>query len=69
MCLYIILYAVPVTVELTVDDHRPTADASKSEFKPRKIKKKDDQYRDRAAERRTGVAGDFAEVYFPQRCK
>lgn len=35
---------------------------TKAEFKPRKIKKKEDPYRDRAAERRTGVAGDFAEV-------
>ncbi|KAI5123537.1 hypothetical protein M0805_006697 [Coniferiporia weirii] len=40
---------------------KPT-DAPKSEFKPRKVKKTDSSYRDRAAERRKGVAGDFAEV-------
>ncbi|THH07399.1 hypothetical protein EW145_g3408 [Phellinidium pouzarii] len=42
---------------------QPTVASSKSEFKPRKIKKKTDlDYRDRAAERRQGVAGDFAEA-------
>ena len=35
---------------------------TKSEFKPRKIKKSIVDYRDRAAERRLGKAGDFAEV-------
>ncbi|KAL5531633.1 hypothetical protein ACEPAG_4510 [Sanghuangporus baumii] len=40
-----------------------SADKSKPAFKPRKVKKQSDfGYRDRAAERRTGVAGDFAEV-------
>ncbi|KAL5513155.1 hypothetical protein ACEPAH_3553 [Sanghuangporus vaninii] len=40
-----------------------SADTSKPAFKPRKVKKQSDfGYRDRAAERRTGVAGDFAEV-------
>ncbi|KAH8116439.1 hypothetical protein DFH11DRAFT_1725221 [Phellopilus nigrolimitatus] len=40
-----------------------TTDTSKSGFKPRKIKKKaDDNYRNRAEERRLGVAGDFAEL-------
>ncbi|KAI0705234.1 RED-like protein N-terminal region-domain-containing protein [Cytidiella melzeri] len=31
-------------------------------FKPRAVKKKSDAYRDRAAERREGVAGDYAQV-------
>ncbi|KAL5492375.1 hypothetical protein ACEPAI_3822 [Sanghuangporus weigelae] len=49
------------------EDQKKTAEASadnsKPGFKPRKVKKQYDLgYRDRAAERRTGVAGDFAEV-------
>ncbi|THV02469.1 hypothetical protein K435DRAFT_716906 [Dendrothele bispora CBS 962.96] len=38
---------------------RPGDEAS---FKPRKIRRLDDRYRDRAAERRTGQGNDYAEV-------
>ncbi|KAG6842667.1 hypothetical protein H0H87_011269, partial [Tephrocybe sp. NHM501043] len=39
-----------------------TIDASQPAFKPRKVKKTDGQYRDRAAERRGGEEGDYAQV-------
>ncbi|KAH0582973.1 hypothetical protein H2248_010866 [Termitomyces sp. 'cryptogamus'] len=41
-----------------------TLDASQSAFKPRKVKKNaaEGQYRDRAAERREGQGGDYAQV-------
>ncbi|KAJ3544714.1 hypothetical protein NM688_g5709 [Phlebia brevispora] len=38
------------------------AEPSKPEFKPRTVKKQADRYRDRAEERRLGVAHDYAEV-------
>ena len=42
---------------------RKAAQAPKAEFKPRHLNKKGTSgYRDRAAERREGAAGDFAEV-------
>ncbi|EJD07526.1 uncharacterized protein FOMMEDRAFT_143896 [Fomitiporia mediterranea MF3/22] len=45
------------------DDQKKPTESSKAAFKPRKIKKQSGlNYRDRAVERRTGAAGDFAEV-------
>ena len=40
-----------------------TEDPAKPAFKPRAVKKPDN-YRDRAAERRGGVAGDYAQVCY-----
>ncbi|KAG6854007.1 hypothetical protein C0991_011494 [Blastosporella zonata] len=39
-----------------------TIDASQPAFKPRKVKKTEGPYRDRAAERRGGEEGDYAQV-------
>ncbi|KAJ6619857.1 hypothetical protein B0H10DRAFT_1792606, partial [Mycena sp. CBHHK59/15] len=39
-----------------------TIDASESAFKPRKVKKSDGKYRDRAEERRVGEGNDYAQV-------
>ncbi|KAJ7286006.1 hypothetical protein C8J57DRAFT_1461262 [Mycena rebaudengoi] len=41
---------------------RKTIDASEPAFKPRKVKKSDAKYRDRAAERRVGEGNDYAQV-------
>ncbi|KAJ7224169.1 hypothetical protein GGX14DRAFT_648791 [Mycena pura] len=41
---------------------RHTVNASGPGFKPRKVKKSDEKYRNRAAERRAGEANDFAQV-------
>ncbi|KAJ7334236.1 hypothetical protein DFH08DRAFT_1083646 [Mycena albidolilacea] len=41
---------------------RKTIGASEPAFKPRKVKKADGKYRDRAAERRVGEGNDYAEV-------
>ncbi|KAJ7255513.1 hypothetical protein B0H12DRAFT_1113858 [Mycena haematopus] len=41
---------------------RKTIDASEPAFKPRRIKKSDGKYRDRAAERRVGEGNDYAQV-------
>ncbi|KAJ6518887.1 hypothetical protein C8R45DRAFT_8556 [Mycena sanguinolenta] len=41
---------------------RKTIDASEPAFKPRKVKKSDGKYRDRAAERRVGEGNDYAQV-------
>ncbi|KAI6041297.1 RED-like protein N-terminal region-domain-containing protein [Pisolithus marmoratus] len=38
------------------------AKPSEPAFKPRKVKKAEQKYRDRASERRTGVSNDYAEV-------
>ncbi|KAF7356518.1 hypothetical protein MVEN_00985300 [Mycena venus] len=43
-------------------DRRKTIDASEPAFKPRKVKKSDGKYRDRAAERRVGEGNDYAQV-------
>lgn len=58
-------YVVPNICEGTaylIHRDRKTIDASQPAFKPRKVKKNDSQYRDRAAERRVGEGNDFAEV-------
>ncbi|KAJ6515058.1 hypothetical protein C8R47DRAFT_1173022 [Mycena vitilis] len=41
---------------------RKTVDASEPAFKPRKVKKSEGKYRDRAAERRVGEGNDYAQV-------
>ncbi|KAJ7714363.1 hypothetical protein B0H16DRAFT_524188 [Mycena metata] len=41
---------------------RKTLDASEPAFKPRKVKKAEGKYRDRAAERRVGEGNDYAQV-------
>ncbi|KAJ6591477.1 hypothetical protein DFH09DRAFT_1358064 [Mycena vulgaris] len=41
---------------------RKTLDASEPAFKPRKVKKSEGKYRDRAAERRVGEGNDYAQV-------
>lgn len=41
---------------------RKTISASEPAFKPRKVKKSSEAYRDRAEERRLGKEGDFAQV-------
>ncbi|KAJ7782040.1 hypothetical protein DFH07DRAFT_394684 [Mycena maculata] len=47
----------------TASSARKTVDASEPAFKPRKVKKSDGKYRDRAAERRVGGEGnDYAQV-------
>ncbi|KAJ7879915.1 hypothetical protein B0H14DRAFT_3129458 [Mycena olivaceomarginata] len=43
-------------------NRRKTIGASEPAFKPRKVKKADAKYRDRAAERRVGEGNDYAEV-------
>ncbi|KAF8216599.1 hypothetical protein K438DRAFT_1559074, partial [Mycena galopus ATCC 62051] len=45
-----------------VHNRRKTINASEPAFKPRKVKKADGKYRDRAAERRVGEGNDYAEV-------
>ncbi|KAJ7813635.1 hypothetical protein B0H13DRAFT_2242893 [Mycena leptocephala] len=46
----------------TVASARKTVDASEPAFKPRKVKKSEGKYRDRAAERRVGEGNDYAQV-------
>ncbi|KAJ6581606.1 hypothetical protein B0H19DRAFT_513828 [Mycena capillaripes] len=46
----------------TAASARKTVDASEPAFKPRKVKKSEGKYRDRAAERRVGEGNDYAEV-------
>ncbi|KAK7025231.1 hypothetical protein R3P38DRAFT_1064385 [Favolaschia claudopus] len=41
---------------------RKTIDASEPAFKPRKVKKSEGKYRDRAAERRVGEGNDYAQI-------
>ena len=41
---------------------RKAISASEPAFKPRKVKKASEAYRDRAEERRLGKEGDFAQV-------
>jgi len=42
--------------------HRKVISASEPAFKPRKVKKATELYRDRAEERRNGKEGDYAQV-------
>jgi IK cytokine len=42
--------------------HRKVISASEPAFKPRKVKKASESYRDRAEERRAGKEGDYAPV-------
>ncbi|KAJ6485102.1 hypothetical protein C8R47DRAFT_1196993 [Mycena vitilis] len=44
------------------DNRRKTVDASEPAFKPRKVKKSEGKYRDRAADRRVGEGNDYAQV-------
>ncbi|KAJ7696578.1 hypothetical protein B0H17DRAFT_402130 [Mycena rosella] len=46
----------------TAASTRKTVDASEPAFKPRKVKKSEGKYRDRAAERRVGEGNDYAQV-------
>ncbi|KAJ7446710.1 RED-like protein N-terminal region-domain-containing protein [Mycena latifolia] len=46
----------------TATSTRKTVDASEPAFKPRKVKKSEGKYRDRAAERRVGEGNDYAQV-------
>jgi hypothetical protein len=47
-------------IRLTI--HRKSISASQPAFKPRKVKKASESYRDRAEERRLGKEGDYAQV-------
>jgi IK cytokine len=42
--------------------HRKAVSSSEPAFKPRKVKKASETYRDRAEERRLGKEGDYAQV-------
>ncbi|KAJ7116085.1 hypothetical protein C8R44DRAFT_709640 [Mycena epipterygia] len=46
----------------TAASARKTVSASEPAFKPRKVKKSEGKYRDRAAERRVGEGNDYAQV-------
>ena len=52
---------VEIAVKFTAGQ-RKTIDSSETAFKPRKLKKADSKYRDRAAERRVGEGNDYAHV-------
>lgn len=47
---------------IRITRRRKTVSASEPAFKPRKVKKASESYRDRAEERRLGKDGDYAQV-------
>jgi len=55
-------FRLPDFKQTRLSRHRKAISASEPAFKPRKVKKASETYRDRADERRTGKEGDYAQV-------
>jgi IK cytokine len=53
--------AVPTTAK-SIPQKATTSASSEPAFKPRKVKKTESKYRNRAAERREGTGNDYAQV-------